>query len=269
MIIAAVQLCSGGRRARNLATCADFFARAAAHGADMIVFPENVLYRGDDAGFRRSASVIPGGVTRQLSALSRRFRMAAVWGGVVERAGNRLFNTSVFFDEKGRLRGAYRKMHLFELYDGRQVCFRESDLFAHGAAVVTVRWHGLVFGLSICYDVRFPELYREQVRRGAGVLLVPSDFTRRTGRLHWLPLLRARAIENLCYVIAPNQCGRNPDTGARSHGHTCGIGPWGTVLGELRDDEPGLLLCEVDARVVADSRQRIRALQHRRVSSPA
>jgi predicted amidohydrolase len=233
----------------------------------MIVFPENVLFRGNDSGFRRSASNIPGSVTRQLSMLSRRFRMAAVWGGLVERADDRLFNTSVFFDEQGRLRAAYRKMHLFELYDGRQVCFRESALFAHGADIVTVRHHGLVFGLSICYDVRFPELYREQVRRGASVLLVPSDFTRRTGRLHWLPLLRARAIENLSYVIAPNQCGHNPETGALSHGHTCGISPWGTVLGELRGDAPGLVFCEVDARVVADSRQRIRALRHRRVAS--
>ncbi|NLF40588.1 carbon-nitrogen hydrolase family protein [bacterium] len=265
MKIAAVQMSSGSDREANIAKCAAFIAQAARDGAGLVVFPENVLFKGRDTGFRATASPVPGPVTDRLCELSRAHGVAVVWGAIVERAGTACHNTALFVLPDGTIGASYRKMHLFELYDGDTVCFREAELFEPGDDVVTLAHGGLEFGMSICYDLRFPELYREQVARGAGVLLIPSDFTRRTGQKHWLPLLQARAIENLSWVVAPNQSGVNGETGAESHGHTCIISPWGDVVAECDGENEGMCLADVTIEAVKDARARIRALEHRKL----
>jgi len=263
--IGVVQLSSSPDREKNLARCAAFFRRGSREHVDLLVFPENVLCRGKGEGYRGSASRIPGEVSSRLALLSREYSMAAVWGGIVEETDDGLYNTSLFFSRSGDLIATYRKMHLFALYDGERVCFREQDVFLHGADVVVVPHESLTFGMSICYDVRFPELYRSLVGQGANAMLVPSDFTRPTGRAHWLPLLRARAIENLCYVIAANQCGVNRETDAQSHGNSCIIDPWGEVVAALDGEEEGMCVAEVSLGAVESSRRRIRALDHIRL----
>jgi predicted amidohydrolase len=265
MIAAVAQIDSQPDRAANLARCEDVFASAAEREADLLVLPENVLYRGLEEGFRASASRMPGPVTELLGELSRRTGVAAVWGGVVEETDAGRYNAALLFDREGVLQARYRKMHLFALYDGDVTRFEEHSLFEHGTELVVAPLFDHVLGLSICYDLRFPELYRELVARGADVLLVPSDFTRRTGQAHWLPLLQARAIENLCYVLAANQCGENQSTGALSHGHSCIIDPWGEVVAECDGEHEGLAVAEVSMEVVESARARIRALEHRRL----
>ncbi len=154
---------------------------------------------------------------------------------------------------------------MFELYDDEKVLFRESDLFRHGDEIVNSSYNSFNFGFSICYDLRFPELYRVLTAKGANVLLVPADFTKQTGKAHWLPLLRARAIENLSYVVAANQCGINEETGSESFGHSCIINPWGEIVSSFNGNESGLCTAEISMREVTNSRKRIRALKHRKV----
>jgi len=265
--VAVVQLDSCEDRERNLAKCERFIRGAKERGAHLVVFPENVLYRGKDEGFRSSASAIPGPVISRLAELSHAHRIAVVWGAIVERGARGLHNSCVVIGADGALLGVYRKIHLFELFDGGKVLFREADLFAHGSELVTVRHDGFTLGLSICYDLRFPELYRSLLSRGADVLLAPSDFTRRTGKAHWLPLLTARAIENLSYVVAPNQCGKNTKTGAFSHGHSAIISPWGELIASCDGEHEGMCMATLDRATLLDARQRIRALDHRRPAS--
>ena len=267
MKVAAVQMDSVADHTANFSQCEGYVRRACSLGAELVVFPENVLYRGNEEGFRASATPVPGDVTARMANLCRAHNVAIVWGSIVEQGQSGLHNTCVFIGSDGTLHAAYRKMHLFELYDGDQVPFRESDLFAHGDDIVTMSHGDFTFGLSICYDLRFPELYRVLSGRGVDVMLVPSDFTRRTGQVHWLPLLQARAIENLAYVVAPNQCGANRHTGAPSHGHSCIIGPWGDVLASCDGDNEGICVVELSRATLADARRRLRALQHRRVHS--
>ena len=167
--------------------------------------------------------------------------------------------------ESGELIAKYRKIHLFELYDKEKVLFRERDLFNHGNEIINVSYKLFDFGMSICYDLRFPELYRSLIGNNANVLLIPSDFTEQTGKAHWMTLLRARAIENLSYVIASNQCGENKKTGTQSYGHSCIINPWGEVVASLNGEETGLCTADISLEKILTSRQKIRSLDHRRI----
>ena len=266
MKIAAVQLSSSSDAEENLSRSVDFFEKAKEEKIELLLFPENVLYRGNDNGYKNQAQNIPGKFTQQLGNLSRKFSVSAVWGGVVEKTETGFYNTSLFFSESGDLIGKYRKIHLFELYDNEQILFRECDLFHHGDEIINLPYKSFNFGMSICYDLRFPELYRSLTANNANVLFVPSDFTEQTGKAHWLPLLRARAIENLSYVIAANQCGVNKKTGAQSYGHSCIINPWGEITASLDGEETGLCTADLSLEKISTARQRIRSLKHRRVS---
>ncbi|MCK5852344.1 carbon-nitrogen hydrolase family protein [bacterium] len=265
MKIAAVQLSSSADAEENLSRSVGFFEKAKKEKIELLLFPENVLYRGSDDGYKNQAQNIPGKLTQQLGNLSHEFSVSAVWGGVVEKTGTVFYNTSLFFSESGDLIGKYRKIHLFELYNNDQVLFRESDLFNHGNEIINLPYKSFNFGMSICYDLRFPELYRSLTASNANVLLVPSDFTEQTGKAHWLPLLRARAIENLSYVIAANQCGVNKKTNAQSYGYSCIINPWGEVIASLDGEETGLCIAEISLEKISASRKRIRSLKHRRI----
>ena len=266
MKIAAVQLSSSADAEENFSCSVDIFEKARKEKVELLLFPENVFYRGCDEGYKNQARNIPGDYTNKLASLSKKFSIAALWGSIVEKTKTGFYNTSLFFSESGNLIGKYRKIHLFELYDNEQVLFREKDLFLHGDEIVNIPYKSFNFGLSICYDLRFPELYRSLTANGANVLFVPSDFTEQTGKAHWLPLLRARAIENLSYVIAANQCGVNKKTNAQSFGHSCIINPWGEIIASLDGEETGLCTAALSLEKISISRQRIRSLGHRRVS---
>ncbi len=249
----------------NLSRFTGIFNQAKKENVELLLFPENVFYRGRDEGYKNNAQKIPGNFTEKLARLSKEFSVAAVWGGVAEKSGNGFYNTTLFFSKSGDLIAEYRKIHLFELYDGEKILFREKDLFQHGNEIVNLPYNSFNFGLSICYDLRFPELYRSLSANGANVLLVPSDFTKQTGKAHWIPLLRARAIENLSYVIAANQCGINEKTNAESYGNSCIINPWGEIIAEFDGETTGLCIAEISAQNILSARKRIRSLDHRRI----
>lgn len=231
---------------------------------DLVALPEVFALRGSDDTYRAAAEPGDGPLARWLAAQAIRSNAWVLAGSVLERDGDRIYNTSLLMDRTGRQVASYRKIHLFEarLESGRII--RESDLFQAGDTPVLVEIDGWKCGLSICYDLRFPELYRHYSSRGASLLLIPSNFTQRTGRDHWEVLVRARAIENQCYVIAPDQCGANPHTHCRSHGHSLAIGPWGELL-STADDEPTVLQVTLRPDVLRTTRERVPALAHRKI----
>jgi predicted amidohydrolase len=168
----------------------------------------------------------------------------------------------VLFNRDGKIAGLYRKIHLFEALLNSKQKIAESDVFTRGSNPVTVNIEGWVAGLSICYDLRFPELYRQYSKAGAHILFVPSNFTQRTGKDHWEILVRARAIENQCFVIAPNQCGKNEATKIQSYGHSMIVGPWGEILAKASNHETILTVC-LNKDDIENTRHRIPALKHR------
>lgn len=231
---------------------------------DLIALPEVFALRGNDDTYRAAAEPGDGPLAHWLAAQAVRCKAWVLAGSVLERDGDRIYNTSLLLDRTGRQVASYRKMHLFEarLESGRVI--RESDLYQAGDTPVLVDIEGWQCGLSICYDLRFPELYRHYSAHGASLLLVPSNFTQRTGRDHWEVLVRARAIENQCYVIAPDQCGSNPHTRCRSHGHSLAVAPWGEILAAA-GDEPAVLQVTLDPTVLRATRERVPALLHRKI----
>ena len=231
---------------------------------DLIALPEVFAIRGDDADYRAAAERLPGAITKRLMALAVRARAWVLAGSVIERCRGKIYNTSVLIDRQGRIAAHYRKIHLFEanLKNGQVV--RESDIYAAGDKPVMAEVEGWSCGLAICYDLRFPELFRYYSKHGATLFFVPSNFTQKTGKDHWETLLRARAIENQSFVVAPNQCGANPRTGIASHGHSLVVGPWGDVLATAGDKET-ILTVTLQPEALRRTRARIPVLYHRRL----
>lgn len=268
--VAAIQLNSRDDKAANVAAALAAITHAAEAGAQLVVLPEVWTYLGPPAGNAANAEPIPGPITAQLAALARRHSIILHGGSILEAptndaasAGHRPYNTAVLFDQSGRLVATYRKIHLFDAapQDGATP-YRESETVAPGNAIVTAEIAGLRLGLATCYDLRFPELFRALVLRGAELILLPAAFTLETGRDHWEPLLRARAIENGCYIVAAGQVGPYPPNRV-AYGRSMIVDPWGTVRAQA-PDEPGFILAELDLARVADVRRRIPSLANRR-----
>jgi predicted amidohydrolase len=265
-LVACVQLRSGPDAAANLARLEPLVARAAAYGAKLVATPENTTLLTSPEKKVAAAEPLDGPTHRALADMARRHGVWLLAGSVAEANPadlRRCFNTSVLFDAAGRVAAAYRKLHLFDvdLADGTR--FQESAHIAPGADVVVVDTPVGRLGLTVCYDVRFPELYRRLQDAGAELISVPSAFTLTTGRDHWHVLLRARAIETQCFVLAPAQEG--PHGGGRaSYGHSLIVDPWGTVLADCADGE-GLALAEVDLARAAEVRRAIPVARHRRL----
>jgi deaminated glutathione amidase len=262
---AAIQLNSTEDIDRNLDTADRLVREAAGRGTELVVLPEkwNVLGRGE--ALRAAAEPIGDGrVSRWAHGLAVELGIDLVAGSFVERreGQEKTANTSLHFNPDGRLRGIYRKLHMFDVeVDG--VTYAESAHEQAGDEVVVSELAGGVrIGLSICYDVRFPELYRTLSERGAEVIAVPSAFTLATTRDHWEVLLRARAIENQCFVIAANQIGVSPP-GNRSGGRSLIADPWGIVLATAPDTECAIV-ADLDFETLRDVRRRLPALEHRR-----
>lgn len=262
LTITLVQCAAGGDLAANLAAIDRLLSGAPP--ADVLALPEVFALRGTDEDYRRHAQPLDGPIVRHFSAMARRTGTWILAGSIIERAPNGPFNTTVLLDRSGGIAATYRKIHLFEAELDDGTIIRESDAYRAGSAPVMVEIEGWRCGLAICYDLRFPEIFRRYSADGAHVLFVPSNFTQRTGRDHWEILVRARAIENQCFVAAPNQCGRNPATGVTSHGHSMLVGSWGEVLCAAGDDER-IITATLDPRELAQTRRRVPALQHRRL----
>jgi predicted amidohydrolase len=282
-----VQLDAGDEVGRNLTHALDLTEGALAAGARLVALPETFLYRGNVDGHRASAQAIVGPLTQPFAELARQHAAWLLLGSIAESSGDprRPYNTSVLLAPDGSVRASYRKIHLFDV----SVVAGPSDLESSrampggGAVVADVpladlspREPGdadaaghpksapgcLRLGLSICYDIRFPELYTILALAGAEVLCVPANFTERTGRDHWEPLLRARAIENGAYVLAPAQCGV-PPAGPITYGHSLVVDPWGIVIAQASDG-PGVVLADLDPARVEAARRQIPALANRR-----
>ncbi len=265
---AAIQLTSTQDREENLASAERLMTEAVERGAQLLALPENFSFVGRDADKVEHAEDLDSGPSiGLLKSFAARHGVAIIGGSVPLRCvgGKRVTNSCLVVDRGGDLVARYDKMHLFDVEIDRENTFRESQYVEAGGDVVTVELSGHTVGLTVCYDLRFPELYRVLALRGAEVLFVPSAFTRETGRDHWEVLLRARAIENLCYVVAPAQSGEHGG-GRVSFGRTMIIGPWGQVLAQCQDG-PGLVVYELAFHAVAEARRRLPCMTHVRLRS--
>lgn len=262
--VAVGQLRSGTDVTANRASIVALVERAAAGGAQLIAFPEYATYLGPDTAFRSVAEPVPDGPTVSvLGDLARKHGLSILLGSMVEAgADGQLYNTSVLIDASGEVAGTYRKIHLFtSTIPGASGS--ESDRITAGTDPTVVNWRGWNLGLSICFDVRFPELYRELTAMQADVLTIPAAFTAFTGKDHWDVLLRARAIENQAYVIAPAQVGTFE--GGESFGRSCIIDPWGTVLATVGDgDGIGIAFAYLNRQRLEQVRTVLPALANRR-----
>ena len=270
--VAALQMCAGSDLAANLATCRQRAAEAAGHGAALLVLPENFAFLGTAERDRLAVAetldaATPGPILSALADMATRHGLWIVGGGMPEAIApadalpGKTYNTCVVVDPHGALVSRYRKIHLFDIDLPGRAVLRESRNTAPGDQPVVCATPLARLGLSVCYDLRFPELYRTLVvRGGAQVLLVPAAFTVPTGAAHWHVLLRSRAIENQCYVVAAAQAGQhNPERA--SYGHTLVVDPWGAVIAERAEGE-GLVMAEIDLDLVDETRQRMPCLQH-------
>jgi len=264
-LAAAVQMSSGADRAANLARAEALVREAAGRGARLVVLPEVFAWRGARTAEATSSEPIPGPTTEKFSAVARECGIHLCMGSILEAAQgtSRAYNTSCLIGPDGRLLACYRKLHLFDVDLPGRVAVRESETRAPGDELVTVPTELGTLGLSICYDLRFPELYRRLVRAGAEILLVPSAFTFPTGAAHWEVLCRARAIENQCYLIAADQTGTSPH-GFADWGDSLIIDPWGRVVGRASDGE-GVALAPVDRAYLARVRRELPCLAHARL----
>jgi deaminated glutathione amidase len=267
MRVALVQTTSTEDVAANLRAASQGIEEAAERGASLIALPENFAFlRRDDAPIP-CAQGLDGEIVGCLRDLARRLRVRILGGSFPETGGSggRVFNTSVLISPAGEIEAVYRKIHLFDvdLVASGGAVYRESARVAPGDQVVVAKTPEAVIGLSVCYDLRFPELYRALAARGAQLLMVPSAFTRETGKDHWEVLLRARAIENQAFVLAPAQCGRHSETRA-SHGRSLVVDPWGLVLAQ-GGDRPCVVVADCDLAELARVRASLPALQHRRL----
>lgn len=264
MRVAAVQLNSTADPAANLAVADRLTRAAAADGASMIVLPEKWTAMGSDEQLRAAAESLDGPAIGWARATARELGVELVAGSIVERIDGqgKLANTCVHVDPNGKIKAVYRKLHMFDVeVAGRS--YRESDLEEAGDEIVLSETaDGLELGLSICYDVRFPELYRILAVRGARAFPLPAAFTLATTRDHWETLLRARAIENQAFVIAANQIGAHPG-GNRSGGRSMIVDPWGIVLAQAPDCE-GHIVAELDLGRLEQIRAQLPALANRR-----
>ncbi len=264
-LAAAVQMSSGPDKAANLATAERLVREAAAAGAKLVVLPEVFYWRGPRGAEREHAEPIPGPTSERLSRLARELGIHLQAGSIGEaiEGDPRCYNTALLFSSGGELLARYRKIHLFDVEIPGQVSARESQARKAGEETVAVPTELGTVGLSVCYDLRFPELYRKLVRAGAKILCIPSAFTFPTGAAHWEPLVRARAIENQAYVIAPNQYGTSPN-GYRDYGNSMIVDPWGTVVARASDGE-GVLLAPIRLDLVDRVRRELPCLDHARL----
>ncbi len=272
MRIALVQMCSGRDRAANLERSESLIRQAASRGVHWVLTPENTPFLGRDREKLAIADHIDGPTVDVYRKLAKDLNIWLTLGSTAELSKDpkRTHNTQVLIDPQGDVASSYRKIHLFDVDVDVDNSFRESDSVAPGSQPVVAQLPGpgestWSVGLSICYDLRFPELYRSYQHQGCQVLTVPSAFTRRTGSAHWHALLRARAIENQAYVLAPNQWGHH--FGNRySFGQSAVYDPWGQLIASASDGE-SITTADLNMNKVLEIRRSMPVLDHRRLTT--
>jgi predicted amidohydrolase len=264
-VAAAVQTRSGADRDRNIDETSALVERAARAGATYVQVPELVTYLGPARRYHEFAEAIPGPTTEHFAALARRLGVTVHLGSLLERsaASPAVYNTSVVIGPDGAILATYRKVHLFDIAVPGEVEFRESDATSPGEQLVVVEVGAAWLGLSVCFDLRFPELYRALALAGATVLAIPAAFSAVTGPAHWETLVRARAIENHAFVVAAAQAGTTTE-GVATNGDSMIVGPWGEVLARAGGEEPEVLVASLDLDEVRRRREQIAVLALRR-----
>jgi predicted amidohydrolase len=264
-LAAAIQMTASNDKAANLERAERLVRLAAARGANLVALPEVFNWRGKRAEQAAAAETLDGETLTLMSRLARELQLHLVAGSITERVEGetRCYNTSAMFDPDGARIAAYRKIHLFDVDLPGRVAARESDAKLSGADVVCAETKLGAVGLSICYDLRFPELYRHLTFKGARIIMLPSAFTFPTGEAHWEALIRARAIENQVYVIAPAQFGPNV-YGYSDYGNSMIVDPWGRVLARAAD-QVGVVVAPIDFEYQDRVRRELPALNHVRL----
>ncbi|MFQ5528258.1 MAG: carbon-nitrogen hydrolase family protein [Thermoanaerobaculia bacterium] len=266
-LAAAVQLTSTSDEEHNWEEARTYVRQAVSAGARFVATPENTSFLGPSEEKVRRAEPLDGTTATRFAGLASECGVFLLLGSFNESSdeSERCFNSSVLFGPEGQRLAVYRKIHLFDIDLSDEVSVQESVTIKPGSEAVVVDTDLGALGLSICYDLRFAELYRRLSDQGAELLCVPSAFTRTTGRAHWELLLRARAVENQCFVLAAAQCGKHDDEGLReTWGHSAIIDPWGEVLA-MAGEEPGFVAAEIDPSRVAEVRRAMPVSEHRRM----
>lgn len=271
--VAAVQMTSGQDKDTNLEQAKKSIVLAAKKKANFIVLPEVFNFRGDINEAARQAELIPGYSTSFISKIAKKYKVWILIGSLMERnreqgsevRDQKPFNTSVLINPNGEIIAKYRKIHLFDIkLKGKEILESLRNQAGNSPKLVLV--DGVKTGLSICYDLRFPELYRYYSERGANIICIPSSFTKPTGEAHWHTLIKARAIENLSYVIAPNQAGVG-SSGIQTYGHSLIVDPWGKVLAEGPGNAEAVIFADIDLEYLKKIRKNLPALEHRKIFS--
>jgi predicted amidohydrolase len=260
-----VQLCTGTDMARNAEAACGLVREARRLGADFVATPEmtNVIDSRRDALLEKVTEEAADPVVAALRELAGELAIHVLIGSVALRAGDRLVNRSLLVAPDGAIAARYDKIHMFDVdLDGGE-SYRESRTYRPGDRAVTADLPWGKLGLTVCYDVRFPALYRCLAQAGAELITVPSAFTRQTGAAHWHVLLRARAIETGAFLLAPAQGGKH-ESGRETYGHSLAVTPWGEIVAEIAGDAPGVVTCDIDPAAVAEARRRVPALAHDR-----
>jgi predicted amidohydrolase len=247
----------------NLNKAAEMISKACHNGAQMVVLPEifNAPYQTDVLA--EYAESWPGPSTEFLSDLARHNNILLIGGSIPEKdPEGRIYNCSYTFDKEGNVIGKHRKIHLFDIDIPGQIYFKESDVLTAGNSLQLIRYHGLVFAVLICYDIRFPELARIAALAGAQMLIIPAAFNHTTGPAHWDLLMRTRAVDNQLFVVAASPA-LNPEASYHAWGHSIIVDPWGTVLSEGGSDEE-IVYAEIDWTIIDKVRRELPLLKHRR-----
>jgi deaminated glutathione amidase len=263
--VAAVQMQVGTNVAANLEAARELVTRAAEAGATYVQLPEYCTFLGPASQNAEVAEKIPGRSTEYFAALARQLQIYLHAGSMLEHSDEpgKSYNTSLLFDPRGGCVASYRKVHLFDIDVPGEVAEKESDAISPGLQLTVVTLPDMTLGMSICFDLRFPEMYGAMARAGANVFAIPAAFASATGRAHWETLLRARAIEEHAYVIAAGQCGPGYD-GWVSHGHSMIVSPWGEVLAAADGEHEAVILADIDAEESARRRNQVPVLTARR-----
>lgn len=264
MQISVIQMNSQADKSKNLRIADELITEAAKSSPDLIVLPEYFAHLGDNRDESRAAAEMfgEGEAWKMMSSLAARHKVSIHAGSMMERAGNNYFNATAVFDPEGRQIAHYRKLHLFDVDVPGGLVYRESDNVARGDSVVTYKVGDITVGCSICYDLRFPELFRALRDAGAQVIVLPAAFTLMTGKDHWEVLLRARAIETQCFVAASAQIfGHGPQGQKVCYGHSMIIDPWGMVVAQV-PDRVGHASASVDFKQLHDIRTKLPVANH-------
>ena len=260
--VGVIQMDTQDQKETNMRKASDLIDEAVSRGARLVGLPEYFNFIGDEKDEMGQAETIPGPTISEMAEWARRHRIWLHGGSILEKieGKDKLFNTTVFFDPNGKIIGQYRKIHLFDVEIENGPSVTESRMLEPGNEIVLRPTPIGTVGLSICYDLRFCEIYRILALKGAQMVFVPSAFTRVTGRDHWEPLLRTRAIENLFFVLAPAQIGEKPLHAC--YGHSLIVDPWGTILAQAPDGETSLV-ADLDLENMERLRQQLPCLKNR------